>query len=57
MGVLVNEGHRTALNRARKALMQNLAEAADLEIQLENLIRDIYRRIELVNSLNDPENY
>lgn len=57
LGVLINEGHRAALISERTALMQNLAEAANLEFQLRATIGDIYQGIETVLAMIDPENY
>lgn len=54
-GVLLNETHRTVLSQERTRLMQNLAEAARLASELEEVIAAIYQGTDTVLAMIDPE--
>lgn len=56
MGVLIDHYHRVRVNAERSLLISNLIELSSIGIQLEELVSEIERGIQSLQSLIDPEN-
>jgi hypothetical protein len=56
MSVLFDPSRRAQINLERNALIRNLAEASNLELQLEEMMSEIQRAIESLQYMIDPEN-
>jgi hypothetical protein len=56
MGVLFDPSRRVRITAERNALIRNLAEASNLELQLEEMMSEIQRGIESLQYMIDPEN-
>lgn len=57
MGRLGNPTQRALATHERNRLIQNLAEASALWLQLEETATDVERGIETVEAMIDPDNY